>query len=569
MKKGKDDVSQRRQRKLVLDSLVLGVVGAISAQVFTLLLNFSRSIFLTGIAGYQAPGLPGEGGVLLEVVGSYGLLLIPVVTTIGGLIAGFLVFGLAPEAEGGGTDPAIRAFHIYAGKIRHRVAPLKILATAITLGSGGSGGREGPVTLISASLGSAYAVIMRRSEKERQILLLVGMAAGLSAIFRSPIGAAIFAVEILYRDMEYESRALLYAILASVVAYTVNGPFVDWQPLFQVPSDLAVSSLFQYFCYAVLGVACGLVATGVPVFFYKVRDLFVAIPIPPHFKPAIGGLLVGLMAMALPQILGGGYGWIQEAIDGRFTVTFLIALMLAKILSFTLTVSSGGSGGVFGPTLFIGAMLGGALAEIFHLPPAGFVIVGMAAVFAGAGRVPIATILMVAEMTGGYALLVPASLAAVISFLVQRGITSKIKSETIHDTLFESQVNTRSDSPAHMMEHMQKAVKLLRQQKAKGYSRFNQFDLMTLLRNGVTLDLPDGNRFYVAKLAKESIYVARPVSSAFLDNKAGKAALVAVIRGDEVLLSDSDDLLKADDQVVIICMPEVWSGLRKLLDWLT
>ncbi len=567
--KKKVDVNQRRQRKLVLDALILGVLGAVCAQVFTYTLSFSKWFFMSRIAGYQAPGLPGEGGVLLEVIGPHGLLLIPVVTTLGGLIAGFLVYGIATEAEGGGTDPAIRAFHIFAGKIRYRVAPLKILATAITLGSGGSGGREGPVTLIAGSIGSAYAVIMRRSEKERQVLLLVGMAAGLSAIFRSPIGAAIFAVEILYRDMEYESRALLYAILAAVVAYTVNGPFVDWQPLFQVPPDLAVSSLFQYFCYAVLGVACGLMATGVPIFFYKVRDAFVSIPIPPHFKPAIGGLAVGLIAMAIPQILGGGYGWIQEAIDGRFTVVFLIALMLAKILSFTLTVSSGGSGGVFGPTLFIGAMLGGALAQLFNLPPAGFVIVGMASVFAGAGRVPIATILMVAEMTGGYALLVPASLAAVISFLVQRGISSKIKTETIHDTLFESQVDTRSDSPAHMMEHMQKAVKLLRQQKVSGYSRFNQFDLMTLLRSGITLGLPEGNRFHVSPLSKESVYVDRPIASAFLDDPNDRVGLVAVIRGDDLLLSNSKELLVAGDMVVVICTPDVWSGLHKKLDWLT
>jgi CIC family chloride channel protein len=193
----------------------------------------------------------------------------------------------------------------------------------------------------------------------------------------------------------------------------------------------------------------------------------------------------------------------------------------------------------------------------------------MASVFAGAGRVPIAAILMVAEMTGGYALLVPASLSAVISFLVQRGISSKIKSETIHDTLFESQVATRSDSPAHMMEHMQKAVKLLRQQKAKGFNRFNHFDLMTLLRNGVTLDMPDGNRFYVAKLSKDSVYLGRPIVSAFHEDESGKIGLVAIVRGEHVLLSDSEDLLETGDQVVVICLPEVWSKLKKLLDWLS
>ena len=155
-------------------------------------------------------------------------------------------------------------------------------------------------------------------------------------------------------------------------------------------------------------------------------------------------------------------------------------------------------------------MLGGALAQLFHLPPAGFVIVGMASVFAGAGARPDSRHIDGRRDDWGLcACSSPLRSPRFISFLIQRGITSRIKSDTIHDTLFESQVATRSDSPAHMMEHMQKAVKLLRQQKATGFSRFNHFDLMTLLRNGVTLDLPDGNRFYVSKLSGDSVYVGR------------------------------------------------------------
>ena len=172
--------------------------------------------------------------------------------------------------------------------------------------------------------------------------------------------------------------------------------------------------------------------------------------IPHWIKPAIGGLGVGLLALWLPQILGGGYGWIQEAIDGQLALGLLLVLVVAKIVALSLTVSSGGSGGVFAPSLFVGAMLGGAFAAIFHHPAAGMVIVGMAAVFAGAARVPIATLLMVAEMTGGYQLLVPAGLAVMLSFVIQRKLSSHFK----YGSLYEAQVAGRTDSPAHRAENV-------------------------------------------------------------------------------------------------------------------
>jgi CIC family chloride channel protein len=222
--------------RLLLDSLVLGIIGGLSAQVFTWMLRASQKVFLGWIAGYTPPAVSTDGGVLRQVIGPHGLLLIPFVTTLGGLISGALVYGLAPETEGHGTDTVVKALHFTGGTLRARVAPIKMLASAITIGSGGSAGREGPTALIAAGFGSIYATWLKRSERERRLIVMMGMAAGLSAIFRSPIGTAIFAVEVLYSGIEFESEGLLYCMLAAIVAYAVNGAFVGWQPLFQVPT---------------------------------------------------------------------------------------------------------------------------------------------------------------------------------------------------------------------------------------------------------------------------------------------------------------------------------------------
>ena len=358
-----------RQQRLIVDAVVLGVAGAAAAQVFTYLLRGANWLFLERLAGYRPPGLPDEGGVLREVIGPHGLWLVPVVVALGGLIVGFLVQRLAPETEGHGTDTVVQAFHRADGVLRARVTPIKLLGSAITIGSGGSAGREGPIALAAAGLGSWYASAMGRTGAERRLLLLVGMAAGIAAIFRSPVGAALFAIEVLYADMEFESGALLLAMLASVVAYAINGFFVGWRPLFRVPGHLTLPQPLDNGWYLVLGVGAGVVATIMPVVFYGTRDGFRWLKLPPEWKPALGGLLMGALALLCPQVIGGGYGWMQEAIDGRLAVVTLLTLVFAKPLAMSLTISSGGSGGVFAPTLFVGAMLGGLLASL--TPPAG------------------------------------------------------------------------------------------------------------------------------------------------------------------------------------------------------
>ena len=448
--------------RLLAEAVVLGVVGGLAAQCFTYALRICEHFFLILIAGYRPPGLPEEGGVLKQVIGHHGLWLIPVATTLGGLISGLLVYTFAPEAEGHGTDTVVKSFHRTGGFIRARVAPLKLIASAITIGSGGSAGREGPTALIGAAVGSIYATTLgHRRDEERSLLVLMGMAAGLSAIFRSPIGAAFFAVEVLYGNMEFESGALLYTMLASVVAYGINGLFVGWRPLFYFPTVPIKLQLLGYVSFGALGCASGLIATLLPVVFYRLRDAFRALPFPASLNPAIGGLGVGLLAIKFPQILGGGYGWIQEAIYGRIALDLLLVLIFLKIIAFALTVSSGGSGGVFAPTLFVGAMLGGVISSTFHLPAAPFVVVGMVAVFGAAARVPIAALVMVTEMTGGYQLLPAAAFAVLLSYLIQTRLSAGLK----YVSLYEAQVLGRAQSPVRLSGKCRPGAEATRQRQ--------------------------------------------------------------------------------------------------------
>lgn len=544
----------KQQRRLLLDTVILGIIGALSAQVFTWMLKLSSSFFLRGIAGYQSPGLPEEGGVLIEKIGLHGLGLIPLVTGLGGLISGLLVFNLAPEAEGHGTDTAVKAYHHFGGFIRARVPFVKMVASAITIGSGGAAGREGPTALITAGIGSIYATFQKRPDEERRLLVLIGAAAGLSAIFRSPIGTAFFVIEVLYSNMEFDAGALVYTMLASAVAYAVNGLFVGWQPLFHIP-DLHHPSFWEYPWYLILGVSAGLIATILPFVFYSMRDLFRKIPVPTHFKPAIGGVLLGLLALVLPQVLGGGYGWIQEAMDDNLALSVMIILIFAKLLAFSFTISSGGSGGVFAPCLFVGAMLGGALAQIFNQSAAAFVVVGMGAVFAGAAHVPVAAMLMVAEMTGGYHLLVATSLAVMISYIIQVNLSRKLK----YNTLYEAQVPARQDSPAHQIEHLEMAIRLLADKHVRVPDTVSHLDLRTLIASGIPIDLPDNKRLVIGVLKQDSPCSGSLIRDCFPISEREDLDLIAIIRGEHTILPHPSQALQPGDRVLAITTPAGWN----------
>jgi CIC family chloride channel protein len=540
--------SWTRQRRLVADTIILGIAGAVAAQAFNLLLGWSNALFLRGIAGYRAPGLPSEGGQPVELIGGHGLWLVPVATTLGGLIVGILTTWLAPEAEGHGTDAVVRAFHQTGGTLRARVAPVKLVASAITIGSGGSAGREGPIALIAAGVGSWYGDLTKRDERDRRLLLLVGAAAGLSAVFRSPIGAALFVIEVLYADMEFESGVLLYATLAAIIAYALNGLIAGWGTLFVVPRVAALRTQFDYGWYGILGVAAGVLATALPVVFYRVRDLFRALRIHPALKPALGGLLTGLIALAIPQIIGGGYGWIQRAIDGRLALGVLLTLAVAKIVAMSLTVASGGSGGVFAPSLFAGAMLGGACAAVGHLPPAPFVVVGMAAVFAGAARVPIATMMMVTEMTGGYTLLVPAALAVMLSYLVQMRLSGRLA----YRSVYEAQVANRAESPAHHTQHLETALRLIREHELTNIGDVGEVDLVRLLRVGIPVELEGGQRLFVGVVPAQSPMVGSTIALNGRRIAGVETNIIAILRHDHMIVPRPDTVFRPRDGLVLV-----------------
>ncbi|HTX75909.1 MAG TPA: chloride channel protein [Terracidiphilus sp.] len=545
--------------RLLLEAAVLGVIGALAAQLFMAMLRLCNFILLYEIAGYRAPGAE-PGSPLMQHIGPHGLWLIPVVTTLGGLISGFIVYRFAPEAEGHGTDTAVNAFHRHEGIIRPRVAPLKMIASAITIGSGGSAGREGPIALITATLGSWYARLAHRSEEQRRLLLLAGMAAGLAAIFRSPMGTGVFAVEVLYGNMEFEVGALLYTMCSSAVAYAVNGLFVGYQPLFHFAPSGAPAAMDNLW-YGTLGILAGLVATFLPVVFYRTRDLFRALPIPLWTKPAVGALAVGLIALRLPQVLQGGYGWMQLAIDGKLALGLLLALVLAKTAAFACTVSSGGSGGVFAPSLFVGAMLGGAFAFAIHRPAAIFVVVGMAAVFGAAARVPIATMLMVTEMAGGFQLLLPAGLAVMIAYLLQGRLSLRLR----YRSLYEGQVPTRESSPAHYMEHIHVALQLLGRRDLHLTDSLGHLDLLRLMRSRIRFDLPGNKELGMGEVAENSPLAGQSVTWLYRRLQQFEFEIIAILRREHVLLPHRDTIIQPNDRVILIAAPQARSALSEFL----
>jgi CIC family chloride channel protein len=444
--------SPRYLLKWLLISILIGIVAGIGAIAFFAAIHYATGFFLGQLVGYNPPSPAGEGGsktVVMSFWSAPRAWLLPVITTLGGLIAGIIVFSLAPEAEGHGTDAAIKAFH-EGTTIRARIPLIKLVASAITIGTGGSAGREGPAAQISAGFGSILGNLLRLDLQDRRLAVAIGIGAGIGAIFRAPLGGAILAAEILYKD-DLEIEAIIPALMASIVGYSIFGLWSGWNPIFAPPSNLAFTSPPQLLYYVVIGVLCGVIGMLYARGFYGIAHIFHRIAIPNWIKPAIGGLLVGLISLVIPEALGMGYGWVQISMGAglmAIPLWIIVVLPFAKILTTGLTVGSGGSGGIFGPGMVIGAMVGAAVWRLSaHILPgvpptaAPFVIVGMMALFGGVAHAPLAVMLMVAEMTGNLSMLAPAMIAV--------GIASILVGQT---SIYSSQVPTRADSPAHRLQ---------------------------------------------------------------------------------------------------------------------
>jgi CIC family chloride channel protein len=434
----------------VILSVLVGLVTGSAAVLFFFATNSIEHLFLNNLAGYHPPregaeAILARGDQMIDTLSMnhrWFLFLVPV---IGGLISGFLVFKFAPEAEGHGTDAAIDAFHNKGGIIRGRVPIIKGLASIATIGTGGSAGREGPIAQIGAGFGSFIASKLKLTSTDRRILLLAGMAGGIGATFRSPLGGALFAVEVLYKNPEFEHEGLIPAIISSITAFSLFGATTGWQPLLATP-HFRFERPQELIFFLLLGVICALLGKLYVKCFYGIQHIFKQWDFPVMLKPAVGGFLLGLLAMVVPQVLGSGYGMVQAALYGKVALWIMLVVALAKIVATSLTISSGGSGGVFAPSLVIGAMLGGAFgasAELLFptmvLDPRTYVLIGMAGFFAGVSNTPIATLIMVSELTGNYGLLAPLMLVCTVAMIVYP-----------RNSIYQKQVNSRIDSPVHL-----------------------------------------------------------------------------------------------------------------------
>ncbi len=366
--------------------------------------------------------------------------IVPVVG-LGGLLSGLITYLFAPEAEGHGTDQVIEAIHKRKAELRARVAVWKIIASSILIGTGGSAGKEGPIAQSGASIGSLIAGVMRLTRVERRLLVLAGVAGGISSVFKSPLGAVVFALEVPYkRDIEAETITPI--AVSSFTGYIVSTTVLGSTGIFHITVPSLKTVMSHLWIFLVIGLAAGLFARLFVRTFYGIYDFFTRLNMPKPLKPMIGGLLAGIVIFLVPGAAGQSYWIVEDILDGvGYAWWALLLLALAKILATSFSVASGGSGGVFGPSIVIGATSSTAIALLLGGddigPAAG--LVGMISFLAAAGKVPLAAIIMSAEMTGGYNLIAPAIAAVAASTLVAGS-----------DSIYRSQVDTRLDSPFYL-----------------------------------------------------------------------------------------------------------------------
>ncbi len=433
---------------LILGSLI-GVVAGLGAIVFITALELATDLLLGKLGGYVPPSPIGEG----HAMGSAGFTrpwAVPLVVALGGLISGILTFRFAPEAEGHGTDAAIEAFHHNPRGVRSRVVGIKILASAITIGAGGSAGREGPTAQISAGFGSLLGRALDLSPADARIAVAAGIGSGIGAIFRAPLGGAVLGAEILYRD-DIEGEAIMPSIIASVVGFSVFGAFEGFTPIFGFVRGYQFDHPVHLVYFALVGLAAGLVGRLYARTFYGVMALTRRLPGSPMFKPALTGLLVGLMGLVVPGALGTGYGFVQKGMTGTgsdLALWVILAMPFVKILATSLSIGSGGSGGIFGPGMVIGAFVGAGMWHLLHpfapsLPatPGPLMVVGMVACFGSISHALLGVMLMVGEMTGTLALLAPAMIALGVAALVVGDAT-----------IYTGQLKDRVESTAHRIK---------------------------------------------------------------------------------------------------------------------
>jgi chloride channel protein, CIC family len=412
---------------LVALALLVGGGAGAGAVVFRyLILGFTYAF--TGHHDYSAAGRAPYG--YFHGLGFWFVVCTPVV---GGLLYGPLIYFFAREARGHGVPEVMLAVAERGGRIRPRVAVIKSVASALCIGSGGSVGREGPIVQIGSALGSTLGQLTRVPESRLRVLVACGAAGGISATFNAPIAGVFFGLELILRDFEAESFGVV--VLSSFVADIIGRAAFGSHPFLALPA-FQLRSPVEYPLYAGLGLLAALVGVAFIRVLYGLEDVADRVWRGPEWlRPAAGGVLLGLLLLALPELYGVGYPPLEHAIRGDYVVWLLLALLAGKIAATSLTIAIGGSGGVFAPSLFMGAMLGSAYGSGVHhlLPgltgsPGAYGLVGMGAVFAGAARAPITAVIIIFELTGDYRIILPLMFAIALA----AGVSNVLSGDTIY-----------------------------------------------------------------------------------------------------------------------------------------
>ncbi len=460
--------------------VVVGLAGGYGAVGFRYLIDF-----------FQTLAYGGKEDLLGLVVNLpwYYRVLIP---AIGGLIVGPLVYFFAREAKGHGVPEVMESVALKGGVIRKRVVVVKTLASAISISTGGSVGREGPIVQIGSAIGSTLGQVLKVSADRMRTLVGCGAAAGIAATFNAPIAGSMFALEVILGDFGLATFSPI--VISSVVATAVSRAYLGDTPAFIVPTYELVSA-WELPMYLVMGIFCAAVGVLFTKTLYRIEDLFDDIKFPDYLKGIFGGLILGASALAFPQILGVGYGAIDMALAQQMAWWLLLLLVPIKILATSITIGSGGSGGIFAPSLFLGAMAGGFFGFVVNqlfptitASPGAYSIVGMGAVVSATTHGPLAAILILFEMTGTYKIILPLMLACIIATiasgqfsresiytlkLMRRGVNIKEGKEVnVLKSLFVKDVMTPH------VETINEALPLGQMAQLISKSKFNSFPVI-------------------------------------------------------------------------------------------
>jgi len=443
VRRAHESLRQAGQISMVVVALAIGILGGFCAVGFRL---FIRSV---------NQGVWRQGPYTLEYIAGLPFWWKLLVPTIGGLVVGLIIHHFSREAKGHGVPEVMEAVALRSGRIRPRVVAAKLVASGISIGTGGSVGREGPMVQIGAALGSAIGQWLRIDQRRLRTLVGCGAAAGIAATFNAPVAGALFAVEILLGDFGVAqfSPIVISSVAATVVSHNYFGDF----PAFEVTAYSLVHYL-ELFAYAGLGIVAGFAAVAFIRVLYGFEDLFDRVRGYPPLRTAFGGLLIGIMGLWAPHIFGVGYEAINEALRGNLTWEFMLLLVGLKILAVSITIGSGGSGGILAPSLFIGAMLGGAVGTVVSsLWPAAtggagaYALVGMGAIVAAATHAPITAILIIFELTGDYAIILPLMISCILGTLIAR----QVQRESIYTLkLYRRGIDVHGGQAVNVLQHV-------------------------------------------------------------------------------------------------------------------